>query len=158
MSRGFTALYILCITVLGMTFAVGPASAAQQSLPSLSTLQSQTLAKPIQYDSRDYCVRQYFTCRDRWGGGSRFKRCLKWRGCWEAYVEFRERREERWRRRRDRYDRGNDYDDDGDDDYDNGSEDRSEGYSCSHWQKACSENWGHDNSDYYGCLKFHGCE
>lgn len=151
MRRGFVALPILCLTILAMTFVAGPASAAQQSLPSLSTLQSQPLAQPARYEYRGYCVRQYFTCRDRWGYGSRFQRCMKWRGCWEAYLEFRERRAER---RRDRYD---DYEEDDGRDY-NDYDDRSNNNSCSHWKNACGENWGYNNNDYYGCLKYHGCD
>jgi hypothetical protein len=148
MSKRLAALSVLCFTILAAVFAAGPASAAQQSLPSLSTLQAETLAVPVRSEYRQYCVSQYFTCRDRWGGGSRFQRCMKWRGCWEAYTEFRERRERREHRRRYR-------DRDDEDDYE---EDSSEGYSCRHWQKACAENWGYGNNDYYGCLRYHGCE
>jgi hypothetical protein len=148
MSKRLAALSVLCFAILAAVFAAGPASAAQQSLPSLSTLQAETLAVPARSEYRQYCVSQYFTCRDRWGGGSRFQRCMKWRGCWEAYTEFRERRERREHRRRYR-------DRDDEDDYE---EDSSEGYSCRHWQKACAENWGYGNNDYYGCLRYHGCE
>ena len=148
MRMRLAALSALCFTILAIVFAAGPASAAQPSLPSLSPLQSETLATPVRSEYRDYCVQQYFTCRDRWSGGHRFQRCMKWRGCWEAYVEFRERRERREHRRRyrDRHD---------EDDYE---EDSSEGYSCRHWQNACAENWGYGNNDYYGCLRYHGCE
>jgi hypothetical protein len=136
--------------VLAAAFLAAPASAAQQSLPSLSQLQPETLATPARSEYRQYCVSQYFTCRDRWGSGRRFQRCMKWRGCWEAYVEFRERRERREHRRRYR-----DRDDDEDDNYEEG---RDESYSCRHWQNACAENWGYGNSDYVGCLRYHGCE
>lgn len=142
MRRGFAAFFIFCCTALTMTFVAGTASAAQQSLPNLSTLQSETRTKPVTYGYRRYCVRQYFKCRDRWGGGPRFRRCMKWRGCWDAYVEFRRRREYRQRHH---------YDDDYEDD-------RREGYSCRHWKDACAENWGYGNNDYYGCLKYYSCD
>ena len=29
--------------------------------------------------------------------------------------------------------------------------------SCRYWHYRCSENWGYRNSDYYGCLRYHGC-
>jgi hypothetical protein len=54
---------------------------------------------------------------------------MKWRGCWEAYLDYRDRR----------------------DDDDNG-------YSCARWREACAENWGYGNNDYYGCLRYHGCD
>lgn len=28
---------------------------------------------------------------------------------------------------------------------------------CGHWRAACARNWGVGNSDYYGCLRYHGC-
>ena len=34
---------------------------------------------------------------------------------------------------------------------------RSYGGRCSHWARRCAENWGYRNSDYYGCLQYHGC-
>lgn len=144
MKKRLAALSALCFTILAIAFAAGPASAAQTSLPSLSPLKTETLATPVS-EYRDYCVKQYFTCRDRWEGGHRFERCMKWRGCWEAYVEFRERRERREYRRRS-------YDDE--DDYEEDSSDNS----CRQWHNACAENWGYGNNDYYGCLRYHGCE
>jgi hypothetical protein len=82
---------------------------------------------------RHYCVRQYLICRDRWGDSWQFSRCMQWRGCWEAYLDFRDR---------------HDHDEDNDE----------ESYGCSRWREACAENWGYGNSDYYGCLRYHGCE
>lgn len=29
--------------------------------------------------------------------------------------------------------------------------------SCSYWSDRCADNWGYNNSDYYGCLRYHGC-
>ena len=34
---------------------------------------------------------------------------------------------------------------------------RSHRSSCSYWSDRCADNWGYDNSDYYGCLRYHGC-
>jgi hypothetical protein len=28
---------------------------------------------------------------------------------------------------------------------------------CSYWANRCADNWGYRNSDYYGCLNYHGC-
>jgi hypothetical protein len=83
--------------------APNAASAAQQSAPILTLKELERQLSPVKTASyRHYCVEQYFTCRDRWGGGWRFRRCMKWRGCWDAYVDYRERRDDyggcrRWR-------------------------------------------------------------
>lgn len=29
--------------------------------------------------------------------------------------------------------------------------------SCRYWHHRCIENWGYDNPDYVGCMRFHGC-
>jgi hypothetical protein len=29
--------------------------------------------------------------------------------------------------------------------------------SCGYWSSRCVENWGYGNSNYYGCLRYHGC-
>lgn len=36
---------------------------------------------------------------------------------------------------------------------------QSRGYSnaCSYWSRRCTANWGYGNSNYYGCLRYHGC-
>lgn len=34
---------------------------------------------------------------------------------------------------------------------------RYSGGSCDYWSDRCAENWGYGNSDYYGCLRYHGC-
>lgn len=31
-------------------------------------------------------------------------------------------------------------------------------YSCRYWSRRCAENWGYGNEDYYGCLRYHGCD
>ena len=28
---------------------------------------------------------------------------------------------------------------------------------CGYWRRQCRANWGYRNSDYYGCLRYHGC-
>ncbi len=35
---------------------------------------------------------------------------------------------------------------------------RSYGGSCRRWSRQCSANWGHGNSDYWGCMRYHGCD
>lgn len=32
------------------------------------------------------------------------------------------------------------------------------GRSCRHWKARCTDNWGYRNSDYYGCMRYHGCD
>ncbi len=34
---------------------------------------------------------------------------------------------------------------------------RHSGGRCSHWARQCANNWGHGNSNYYGCLRYHRC-
>ena len=34
---------------------------------------------------------------------------------------------------------------------------RSGDRSCRHWSGRCAANWGSGNSNYYGCLRYHGC-
>lgn len=130
----FATFATLCLGLAISWATATGASAAPQSSPAvaLKDLTSKiSPASPVTY-YRHYCVRQYFKCRNRWDEGWRFRRCMKWRGCWEAYLDYRNR-----------------HDDDDSDDSDN---------SCSNWRQACSENWGYGTSDYYGCLKYHGCD
>ena len=28
---------------------------------------------------------------------------------------------------------------------------------CEYWRRRCAANWGYRNSDYYGCMRYHGC-
>ena len=28
---------------------------------------------------------------------------------------------------------------------------------CGYWKRQCRANWGYRNSDYYGCMRYHGC-
>ncbi len=147
MRKALVAFSILSLSVLTIALATTTARAAQTGLPLTALEGPANLLENADYHYRHHCVRQYFTCRDRWGGGAGFRRCMRWRGCWDAYVRFRERREER---RRDRYE---DHDDD---DYER--DDRGQVYSCGHWRNACAQNWGYGNNDYYGCLRYHGCE
>ena len=32
------------------------------------------------------------------------------------------------------------------------------GSRCNYWSDRCIDNWGHQNSNYYGCLRYHGCD
>ena len=34
---------------------------------------------------------------------------------------------------------------------------RAYGGRCGYWSQRCVANWGYRNSNYYGCLKYHGC-
>jgi hypothetical protein len=114
---------MLCLSALGL--GAGGAAAGQATpLPALKGLApANSLLSKVDY--RDYCVRQYFKCRHYSDNSWEFRRCMKWRGCWEAYQSYREHRAEN---------------------------------SCHHWREACAENWGYGNSDFYGCLRFHGCD
>jgi hypothetical protein len=31
------------------------------------------------------------------------------------------------------------------------------GYSCGYWQDQCAARWGYRGSNYYGCMRYHGC-
>lgn len=31
------------------------------------------------------------------------------------------------------------------------------GGQCEHWRIQCTRNWGYGNSNYYGCMRYHGC-
>ncbi len=31
------------------------------------------------------------------------------------------------------------------------------GGSCSRWSRRCTANWGYGNPDYWGCMRYHGC-
>lgn len=152
MRKAITAFSVLCFSIIAITLSATTCSAAQQNIPS-QTAQSYAsgLLKKATYRSRRYCVRQYFACRDRWGDGHRFEQCMRWRDCWDAYIRFRKR-----------HDADDDEDDENDEDNCDDDDDvcggNSEGKSCWHWRNACAQNWGYGNSDYYGCLRFHGCE
>lgn len=129
MGKIIAALMGLCLGFAALGLSATGASAAQQSAPAISLKQlgsGPSHVSKADYGYRHYCVRQYFTCRDRWGDSHGFKRCMKWRGCWEAYLDYRERRE-----------------------YYGG---------CRRWKEACAENWGYGGNDYYGCLRYHGCD
>jgi hypothetical protein len=84
-----------------MTFCVGfgaaatGASAAQPSAPAMALNElTAKLAPAPNATYRPYCVRQYFLSRDRWGASWQVSRCMKWRGCWEAYLDSRVRRDD----------------------------------------------------------------
>ena len=112
-----------CLALLLALPLAGPTVAAPQSAPV--TL-NDFVAKPLTKVSyRDYCVRQYFKCRHFSDNGWEFRKCMQWKGCWEAYKEYKESRSEN---------------------------------SCRDWRHACAENWGRGNEDFYGCLRFHGCD
>lgn len=64
----------------GMAFGSGGASAAPVAAkPSGATLPQLSLIEKSQY--RRYCRRWYRECRARWGGGWRFRRCMRRHGC-----------------------------------------------------------------------------
>lgn len=94
MQRLLASLIAICLGFAISGIAATGASAAPQSAPILTLKDLEEQLSPVKKASyRHYCVRQYFKCRDRWGDGWRFRRCMKWRGCWEAYLDYRERRE-----------------------------------------------------------------
>jgi hypothetical protein len=119
----FVALFLGAVLTASMS---GGASAAQQSAPAIAFGDVAKASPLTKVTYREYCVRQYFKCRNYSDNGWQFRRCMKWRGCWEAYVDFRERRE-----------------------YYGG---------CRHWKNSCGDNWGFGSDDYYGCLRYHGCD
>lgn len=96
MGKIIAALMGLCLSVAAIGIFATGASAAQASPPAISLKELGT--RPVtrageDYGYRHYCVGQYFKCRDRWGDSDGFRVCMKWRGCWEAYLDYRERRE-----------------------------------------------------------------
>ncbi|WP_088347440.1 MULTISPECIES: hypothetical protein [Rhodomicrobium] len=120
--RYLTTAFLAILLSLSLA---GGASATQPSAPTL-TLKDFTAASPAtKVDYRDYCVRQYFKCRHFSDGGYEFRKCMQWKGCWEAYVEYKERHSEN---------------------------------SCRDWRHTCAENWGRGTDDFYGCLRYHGCD
>ncbi len=32
------------------------------------------------------------------------------------------------------------------------------GGSCSRWRRRCQANWGYGNQDFWGCMRYHGCD
>ncbi len=32
------------------------------------------------------------------------------------------------------------------------------GSSCSRWKRRCQANWGYGNEDFWGCMRYHGCD
>jgi hypothetical protein len=96
MGRLFAAFMALCLGFAAL--GVNGASAAQSGTPAsplkgLTEHMSPVTKASEDYGYRHYCVRQYFKCRDRWGDSWGFKGCMQWRGCWEAYLDYRERKE-----------------------------------------------------------------
>lgn len=78
MLRGMIVAAALAAGV--MVFGVGSASAAPLSAKSPgATLPQLSLIEKSQY--RRYCRRWYRECRARWGGGWRFRRCMRRHGC-----------------------------------------------------------------------------
>ena len=131
---------MLSLSVFGVT--AGSALAAQQPAPLAALGGATAKTSPltaVTYDYQDHCVRKYFECRRYTDTTWEFRRCMQWKGCWDAYQSYKRRHE-----RRDDYSRRDDDDD--------------SNYSCHHWRKACAENWGYRNNDYYGCLRYHGCD
>ena len=126
MRRFVTGIFglVLCMSAFGL--GAGGASASETASPLLALKGLTAKASPVtKVDYLGYCVRQYFKCRHYSDNSWEFRRCMKWRGCWEAYQSYREHHSE---------------------------------HGCRRWRDACAENWGYGNSDYYGCLRYHGCD
>lgn len=67
------------ITAGGLAFGVGSASAAPVGAsPNSTGLPQMSLIEKTQYN---YCRRWYRECRERWGGGRDFRRCMRRHGC-----------------------------------------------------------------------------
>lgn len=78
MVRGF--IIAGAVAVGGLAFSAGGASAAPVGASPYSTALPQlTLIEKSRY--RRYCRRWYRECRARWGGGWRFRRCMRRHGC-----------------------------------------------------------------------------
>lgn len=123
MRNALYALLAVAFAMSALLMTSQGASAAAQSLPSiqLKDIANSSPTTNVQYSG--HCVRRYFTCRHRYGGGFDFRACMRWRGCWGNYQGYRGRNV-----------RG-----------------------CGYWRRQCGENWGWDNNDFYGCLRYHGC-
>lgn len=68
------------VSVGGMAFGAGGAHAAPVTGgPSSTVLPQLSLIEKVQH--RRYCRRWYRECRARWGGGWRFRRCMRRHGC-----------------------------------------------------------------------------
>jgi hypothetical protein len=65
------------IVAAGVVFMPQMGSAAGVTSPG-SQITHQSLVEPVQYR---YCRGWYHECRERWGGGWRFRRCLARHGC-----------------------------------------------------------------------------
>jgi hypothetical protein len=74
MVRGLVLSAALAVGAL----AVGPATAAPMSSPNQSLI-AETGVQPVQY--RSYCRSWHRECRDRWGRGWRYERCMRRHGC-----------------------------------------------------------------------------
>jgi hypothetical protein len=121
----FYACFALCLGLAASMAIPATVSAAPQSSPAIALKDFAKGSPATSVTYRHYCVRQYFKCRHHTESGWEFRQCMKWKGCWEAYVNFRERHSEN---------------------------------SCGQWREACAQNWGYGGNDYYGCLRYHGCE
>jgi hypothetical protein len=67
------------IAIGGLTFGAGGVSALPASSgPSSKALPEMSLIEKTQYR---YCRRWYRECRERWGGGRDFRRCMRRHGC-----------------------------------------------------------------------------
>lgn len=42
--------------------------------------------------------------------------------------------------------------------YDNTPAPPPRGGSCARWSRRCTANWGYGNGDYWGCMRYHGCD
>jgi hypothetical protein len=96
MGKIIAALMGLCLGLATLGLATTSAGAAQASSPVISLQDLNSKLSPVtkageDYGYRHYCVGQYFKCRDRWGDSDGFRGCMQWRGCWEAYLDYRAR-------------------------------------------------------------------
>jgi hypothetical protein len=95
MRRLITGIFglALCLSVFGLS--TGSASAAEAAAPLTALKGLTSEAAPVtKIDYQDYCVRQYFKCRNYSESGFEFRRCMNFKGCWEAYRAYRDHREQ----------------------------------------------------------------
>ena len=79
MSR--TLLLASAVSALSAVAILSPANAAPvHGLTTSKLVPTQTLITDVRWSRR--CVKWNYICRDRWGGGPRYRRCMRNHGCW----------------------------------------------------------------------------
>jgi hypothetical protein len=73
----FLALFAAAGLALGGSMLAAPSASAAPMTPVPRVVES-TQLQQVQYG---YCRRWYHECRDRWGAGWRFRRCMRLHGC-----------------------------------------------------------------------------